>query len=135
MLKNKPAARLAIYGVVLLILAVLAVLNFYNIITDDMLGQAINAANFIGPLLGVGAVGTAFVNLGRQATNGTFDVPGGTYAEQLAQAAKNYAAQRAKDDAALGALLRDVPGGQAIAEAVTGGDAREVVTACGDALR
>lgn len=144
MFRNNPGLRLAIYAVGLVVVGVLVLANALNWIGDDVFGQAINVINTVGGILGVGAIGTAFTNLGRQRVNGTFDVSG-TPAEQLAQAAKNYAQQRASEDAALGTLLKDVPGGKAIADAITTtagqaittaiDTASDVVVACGDALR
>jgi hypothetical protein len=139
MFRNNPGVRLAIYAVGLVVVGLLVLANGLNWIGDDVFGTAINIINTVGGILGVGAIGTAFSNLGRQKISGTFDISGGTPAEQLAQAAKNYAEQKAKDEAALDAVLQNIPGGREIADAITGAvfpdDAREVVTACGDALQ
>lgn len=109
MLKNKPGARLAIYAVGLIAVGALFILNATNVLNDEAFGAGIGVINTIGTLLGVGAIGTAATNLGRQKLNGTLDVSG-TPAEQLAQAAKNYQAQRAADENALTQVLHELPG-------------------------
>lgn len=140
MLKNKPGARLAIYASGLIVVGALVLLNTFNVINDDVYGHAIGIVNMIGSILGVGAIGTAFTNLGRQKITGTFDISGGTPAEQLAQAAANYANQKAADEQAITQVLSSIPGGNVIADAVTGttkavSDVSDVVIACGGDMR
>ena len=147
MLKN-PAIRLALYLVGVLALVVVSTLNGRHLIDDATAGSISSAINLIAQVLGLGGLGVAAASNIRQRTNGTFDVSGGSPAEQLAQAAKNYAQQRAADEAALDAVLASVPGGHQIADAITGAvgtvssvsataadTVGDVVTACGDALR
>lgn len=141
MFRSNPKLRLALYGIASIALGIVSTLNVLHIIDPATASGITTTINTIAGLLGLSAAGVAATNLGRQQVDGTFAVSGSP-AEQLAQAAKNYADQRAADNAALDAVLAVVPGGSQIANAITGAvgtvttaAANAVVTACGDSLR
>ena len=95
MFRNNPKARLVLYTVALIALGIVSALNVLHIIDPAVAGQISNTINTLATILGVGAAGTAAITLGRQQVDGTLAVSG-TPAEQLSQAAQNYAQQTAQ---------------------------------------
>ena len=129
-MKLTPIIRQTIYTIAAIASALIPLLVTLHVF-DPAVGSGL--LNLIGVLGGIGAGGaaTAAVVVGQQRKQGTYAIPSGTPAEQLALAAQNYAQQKTSDlasEQAAHTVLSDV---LQIGTALGGA----VVTACGDALR
>jgi len=117
MLQNNPRARLALYGIGLVALGALLVLNLANVIDSDTTNKAFGMIATIANLLGLTGLSTAAANLSRQRGNGTL-VISGTSAEQLAAAVKQFAVDEEARRKAVTEALGAIPGGNLIADAI-----------------
>jgi hypothetical protein len=117
MLENNPRARLALYGVGLVALGALLVLNLANVIDSETTNKAFGMIATVANLLGLTGLSTAAANLNRQRSNGTLLISG-TSAEQLAAAVRQFAVDEEARRKAVTEALGAIPGGNLIADAI-----------------
>jgi hypothetical protein len=118
--KLSPAVCQVIYVVSVVAAAFIPVLVTAQWV-DPELGASLDKAIASLASIAGGGAGLAAVRVSRQMANGTFQVPGGTSAEQLAIAARNYASDEARRQEAVAGVLAAIPGAVA-AEPITVGD-------------
>lgn len=108
MLHGNPKARIAIYGLTLLVMALAA----FHVIDGSQASRLNDIITLAALTLGIAAPSVALSNVRRNAAT-----PAGTPAEQLAAAVKGYADARAAEDAALQQAMQAIPAGP-IADAI-----------------
>ena len=107
MLKNDPRARLAVYAA----LVIVSGLEIAHVINANDAGRYTDIINTIVPYIGLGGGVLAATTVARQKANGTLDIPGGSPAEQIAAAVRNYAAAQESEATALDKALESLPPG------------------------
>jgi hypothetical protein len=125
--KLSPGVCQVIYKVSVLACALIPVLVAMKML-DATLADKVNTFVSVLATIAVSGPGLAAIRLGRQVSNGTFAVPGGTSAEQLAIATRNYLADEAQRKEALSGVLAAIPNVVPVvpAESITVGDAEPV---------